>query len=136
MQNQTYNGTLTIQNSDSTITVNLKGFCRASIGIINITNEVPSEYKLFQNYPNPFNPFAIIKYSIAMGFPTRAFGDDKVLLKVYDINGKEISTLVNEMQTAGTYEVKFNAVFLPSGIYYYKLTAGSFTDVKKMIVIK
>jgi hypothetical protein len=71
-----------------------------------------------------------------MGFPTRAFGDDKVLLKVYDINGKEISTLVNEMQTAGTYEVKFNAVFLPSGIYYYKLTAGSFTDVKKMIVIK
>jgi len=135
VQNQTYNGILTIQNSDSAITVNLKGFCRASIGVINISYEVPSEYKLFQNFPNPFNPVSIIRYAIAKNGKWK-MENSLVTLKVFNINGKEVGTLVNETQTPGTYEVSFDASSLPSGIYYYKLTAGSFTDVKKMIVLK
>ena len=120
-QSQTYNGLLTIQNSDSTLTVNLKGFSNSSIGIRNVSGEVPGEYKLFQNYPNPFNPMTIIGYSL--------IANNKVRLIIYDINGKEIAELVNENQNTGTYEVSFDASLLSSGIYYYKLTAGSFADV-------
>jgi hypothetical protein len=108
--------------------VNLKGFSNSSIGIRNVSGEVPGEYKLFQNYPNPFNPMTIIGYSL--------IANNKVRLIIYDINGKEIAELVNENQNTGTYEVSFDASLLSSGIYYYKLTAGSFADVKKMILIK
>jgi hypothetical protein len=87
-----------------------------------------TEYKLIQNYPNPFNPSTKISYSIKeVGFVT---------LKVYDILGVEIATLVNEQKTAGSYEADFNAANLPSGMYVYKLQSGSFTDVKKMLLTK
>jgi hypothetical protein len=87
-----------------------------------------TEYKLIQNYPNPFNPSTKISYSIKeVGFVT---------LKVYDILGVEIATLVNEQKTAGIYEADFNAANLPSGMYVYKLQSGSFTDVKKMLLTK
>jgi hypothetical protein len=87
-----------------------------------------TEYKLIQNYPNPFNPSTKISYSIKE--------DGFVTLKVYDILGVEIATLVNEQKTAGTYEADFNAANLPSGMYVYKLQSGSFTDVKKMLLTK
>ncbi|MFO7526630.1 MAG: T9SS type A sorting domain-containing protein [Ignavibacteriaceae bacterium] len=86
------------------------------------------EYELNQNYPNPFNPSTKISYSIKE--------DGFVTLKVYDILGVEIATLVNEPKTAGSYEADFNAAYLPSGIYIYKLQSGSFTDVKKMLLTK
>ncbi len=86
------------------------------------------DYKLNQNYPNPFNPSTKISFSIKE--------DGFVTLKVYDILGVEIATLVNESKTAGSYEAKFNAANLPSGMYIYKLHAGSFTDVKKMLLTK
>ena len=85
-------------------------------------------YKLFENYPNPFNPSTKISYSIKE--------DGFVTLKVYDILGVEIATLVNEPKTTGSYEAEFNAANLPSGMYIYKLHAGSFTDVKKMLLTK
>lgn len=98
------------------------------IGIKNISEAVPSEYSLSQNYPNPFNPATNIKYQITKsGF---------VSLKVFDIMGREISTLVNEKQNAGTYEATFDAGDLSSGVYLYKLRAGEFTDTKKLIVLK
>ncbi len=88
----------------------------------------PKDYKLFNNYPNPFNPSTKIRYAV----PQSAF----TTLKVYSITGKEVAVLVNEQKTPGFYEVKFDGAELSSGVYFYKLQSGSFSDVKKMILTK
>ncbi len=108
-------------------------------------NSLPVTYRLYQNYPNPFNPSTTIKYSIpktplnppfAKGGKTGGF----VTLKIYDVLGREISTLVNKEQAPGTYSVTFNAQYaaseLPSGIYFYTLRAGGFVQTRKMILLK
>ena len=93
----------------------------------------PEAFKLYQNYPNPFNPTTKIKYTI----PSERISFMKfVKLKVYDILGNEVVTLVNDVKPAGSYEVEFNASKLPSGVYFYTLKAGSFSDTKKMILMK
>jgi hypothetical protein len=89
---------------------------------------LPTEFSLEQNYPNPFNPSTKIKYSVPQL--------SKVVIKVFDILGNEIETLVNEEKPVGTYEVKFKATNLPSGIYFYQLRTGSFVETKKMLMIK
>lgn len=91
-------------------------------------NSKPGLYELRQNFPNPFNPVTEINYSIPE--------DQHVKISVYNLIGRELKLLVNENQNAGNYSVRFNAGTLPSGIYYYKITAGKFTQVRKMIVIK
>ncbi len=96
--------------------------------IISSESQNPNNYSLSQNYPNPFNPTTTINYSLS----TRNF----VTLKVYDILGNELSTLINEEKPAGNYEVIFKASLLPSGVYFYKLQAGSFIETRKMILIK
>jgi hypothetical protein len=92
----------------------------------NITN--PKEFILSQNYPNPFNPNTTINYSLPK--------QSNVKIKVYNILGKEILTLVNENKPQGNYSVEFNANNLSSGVYFYILSTGQFTQVKKMILIK
>ncbi len=92
----------------------------------------PETFLLEQNYPNPFNPTTKIRYSI----PNVGFGLAQTVLKVYDVLGNEVATLVNEEKPAGSYEVTFDASNLSSGIYFYKINAGSFSDTKKMILIK
>jgi len=92
----------------------------------------PDEFVLFQNYPNPFNPTTVIKYSI----PVETQNFASVQLKVFDILGREVATIVNEELPAGEYEVTFSATNWPSGIYFYILKAGSFMQTKKMILIK
>lgn len=96
----------------------------------NINNDalLPIEFKLEQNYPNPFNPNTIIRFAM----PERA----NVLLKIYDLLGGEIITLVNEEKEAGWYNIHFNAVELASGFYIYKIKAGSYSSSKKMLIIK
>lgn len=89
---------------------------------------ITEEFELKQNYPNPFNPSTSIKYAIS----SRQF----VTLKVYNILGDEIATLVNEEKPSGVYDVKFDAASLSSGMYIYKLQAGSFVETKKMILIR
>ena len=89
---------------------------------------LPEKYELYQNYPNPFNPSTTIKYSVPQG--------SNVLIKVFDILGNEIETLVNEEKLVGIYEASWNATSLPSGVYFYKLQAGSFIDTGKMILLK
>lgn len=92
------------------------------------TNSLPVRYELSQNYPNPFNPVTKINFSIQkQGFVT---------LKVYDMLGREVASLVNEFKQAGYYSMDFNASGLSSGIYFYKLQANDFTDIKKMVLIK
>ena len=98
-----------------------------TIGIGN-QNQVVKSYELKQNYPNPFNPSTSIQYSILK--------KGLVKIVVYDIIGKEVTTLVNETKSAGNYIVDFNASSLPSGIYFYKITSGDFSSVKKMTLIK
>ena len=88
----------------------------------------PAEYKLMQNYPNPFNPTTTIHYVIGRMQP--------VSLKIYDISGKEVAILVNEEKPAGAYTVKFDVSKLSSGIYFYQLKAGDFTQTKKMILMR
>ena len=88
----------------------------------------PSNYILSQNFPNPFNPTTTIKYQI----PELSF----VTLKVYDVLGSEVATLVNEEKPLGNYEVEFGATTFPSGIYFYKLQAGNFVETKKMVLMK
>ncbi len=116
-------------------------------------NELPSKFELAQNYPNPFNPATTISYTIPKSThpfrfapsplerglkPARRFfgGGMLVKLKVYDILGKEIVTLVNKKQKPGNYKVTFDATDLPSGIYFYGLTAGDFHQTKKLILLK
>lgn len=95
--------------------------------------KIPRNINLFQNYPNPFNPSTIISYLI----PSVGTSHDlSVQLKVFDVLGKEVATLVNEEKPAGTYEVKFNANRLTSGVYFYTLTAGNFIQTKKMILLR
>jgi hypothetical protein len=91
-------------------------------------NQLPVVFSMEQNYPNPFNPTTTINYQI----PDLSF----VTLKVYDVLGSEIITLVSEEKLIGSYEVNFNAASLPSGIYLYKLQAGSFVVTKKMVLLK
>jgi hypothetical protein len=89
---------------------------------------IPDKFKLEQNYPNPFNPSTTIKYSI----PKENF----VTIKIYNLLGEEVVTLVNEDKTIGNYEIEFNAASLPSGIYFYRIQAGDYFETKKMILLK
>jgi len=99
-----------------------------SIDVKNISSNIPDKFNLMQNYPNPFNPTTTIKWSIKTG----AF----VTLKIFDATGQEIGTYVNQKLDAGVYEANINASNLSSGVYFYRLQAGNFTDTKKMILIK
>ncbi len=112
-----------------------KNIFKPIITSINENKTVPVKFILYQNYPNPFNPRTTIKYSIPP-LETLHATSQQMQLKIYDILGKEIVTLVNKNQSPGNYEVTFNAVGLPSGIYFYKLKVGNFTQVKKMILMK
>jgi hypothetical protein len=93
-----------------------------------IPSSMPENYSVSQNYPNPFNPSTTIKYSIPE--------INKVMLKLFNLLGEEVATLVNEEKVAGYYTVEFNAATLPSGVYFYQLQAGSFTETKKMILLR
>lgn len=95
---------------------------------INFASEVPASYELLQNFPNPFNPSTVIKF----GLPKNGF----VTLKVYDALGKEVAQLVNGNLNAGTYNVDFNASRLSSGVYFYRISAGEFTEIRKMVLMK
>lgn len=91
-------------------------------------NAIPTEYSLEQNFPNPFNPATKIQYALPL--------DSRVTIKVYDNTGREVSTLLNEVKAAGRYELDFNAVSLPSGVYYARIQANEFVKVIKMMLIK
>jgi aminopeptidase N len=98
------------------------------LGVIPKNKQLPFTFALHQNFPNPFNPVTRIKFDI----PKRS----NVTLKIYDVLGRLIIEPVNELREAGRYNVEFDGTNLPSGVYYYKIEAGSFTDVKKMVLIK
>jgi hypothetical protein len=92
------------------------------------SSDKPVAFTLEQNFPNPFNPTTTFSYSIA--------SSSVVSLKLYDLLGKEVATLVDEKKETGKYSVSWDAANFASGMYFYELKAGSFTDVKKMVLIK
>ncbi len=104
----------------------------STVSVSNITTEVPAKYNLMQNYPNPFNPVTKIKFDV----PNVQQASLLVALKIYDITGREIQTLVNERLQPGTYETTFDGSMLNSGVYFYKLITDGYTETKKMILIK
>ncbi len=132
------NGTITIYNSITLDSISTFYFedAEANFSLVIFSDEeqsvlennFPKQFSLKQNYPNPFNPKTKIKYEIAKsGF---------VSLKIYDVLGREIKTIVNENKNVGFYEIDFDANNLNSGIYFYKLTTNNFSEMKKMILIK
>jgi hypothetical protein len=92
------------------------------------TNNLPTNYSLEQNYPNPFNPITRIMWNIP--------SDDFVTIKVFDLLGKEIATLMNNFLRAGNHSLFFEASSLASGVYFYQMKTSKFTDSKKMVLIK
>lgn len=99
-----------------------------SVSVENVADGAPQSFRLYHNYPNPFNPVTQIKYEVPV--------HSDVNIQVYDITGRLIQTLVNQKQAAGTYIVPFNAAGMATGVYFYRLQAGSFTEVKQMMLIK
>ncbi len=116
-------------------------------GIMPISTSIPSEFQLYQNYPNPFNPSTKIKFDIpslksplyerGVGLPAvRSQAGGFIILKIYDLLGREVATLVNEQLIPGTYEVEWDGSKYPSGVYFYTLKAGSFSQTQKMVLLK
>ncbi len=117
-----------VQNDNNKEVINSEKGTFIATGIGNIGNGIPAEYSLSQNYPNPFNPVTTINYSI----PKSGF----VSLKVFDLLGKEVATLVNGNAPAGNYSVEFHSGNLASGLYFYKMNSGNFSETKKLIITK
>ena len=123
--------------SSNSATSLFSGFMAGSYSILTGVaasgDKLPNEYNLYQNYPNPFNPVTKIKYSIPA---VETHRDASVRLEVYDILGRRIASLVNERQKPGDYEVTFDGSGLASGVYFYSLSAGTFHQTKKLILLK
>jgi len=125
-----FSDTLNVRSDSDTSIVNSQIFVNGIGTLVSNAEDTKaiSTYSINQNYPNPFNPGTTIRYHI----PELRF----ITLKVYDVLGNEVATLVNEEKPAGSYEVEFDAVNLPSGIYFYQLRASNFIETKKMVLLK
>lgn len=125
------NWILKVHDQATSDTGRVESYCLNIIynAVLAVNNQqIPVKFELAQNYPNPFNPVTRIKYSV----PKQSF----VMIKIYDVLGREVKTLVNDIRTAGNYEVDFNASYLASGVYFYRMESGDFTDVKKLVLLK
>jgi len=116
-----YYNILSFQNPDSVISK-----------VIKTSSIIPDKIHLYQNFPNPFNPNTVIRYSLSAG----GGENDVVILKVYNILGNEVATLVNQKQNPGSYSIEWDGTNFPNGVYYYKLSAGQNTFIKRMVLIK
>lgn len=115
-------------SANDTLRLWLRGYGYMISGVVNPPGVIPASFALDQNFPNPFNPLTIVNYQLLV--------DCYVTLKIYDVLGKEVTTLVDEVQEAGYKAVQWDATGLASGVYLYRLQAGEFTSVEKMIVTK
>jgi endonuclease I len=129
--NLSFSGQLTLQSDGGNYSVSLKGIGNSSTNI-DESDYIVKEFRLFQNFPNPFNPSTRIQYQVSK--------NSNVSLKIYDVLGNEVATLVDEYNTAGSYDVEFNTSSgirdLASGIYFYQLKAGEFVQTKKMLLVR
>jgi hypothetical protein len=114
--------------SSRALTGELRYVVSTTTGITNLNTGIPEGFKLSQNYPNPFNPSTNIKFDIPE--------NNNVTLKVYNVHGQEVAVLANGEYTAGSYMVNWNATGIASGVYFYTIQAGSFTQTKKLLLVK
>jgi hypothetical protein len=114
-------------SSERAVITNMSNPC-SQVGIEEVSNELPERFELHQNYPNPFNP------TTHFGFRIAEFG--LVRLTIYDALGREATVLVNENLKPGSYKVSWDGTNYPSGLYFYVLSAGNFTQTKKMVLVK
>ena len=121
----TQNNTVSFSSSTVSGFVALSG---STVTAVETTESLPTEFVLNQNYPNPFNPSTTISYKLS--------SDGNVSLKVYDILGNEVASLINDFQNAGNYKISFDASRLASGVYFYKLQTSNFVQVRKMMLLK
>jgi hypothetical protein len=130
----TYTVKLTVSNGNTTLSKTRENYItvNSSTGIKETGNTVPDKFELLQNYPNPFNPSTKINYSI----PQSVGKPGLVSLKIYDVLGKEIAVLVNQVQSPGTYEIRFDAAGLPGGVYFCRMNASGYSKVIKMMLLK
>jgi len=119
---------ISLDNPANKLFINIDATDSLLSGIRSSVNERPNKYVLYQNYPNPFNPTTTIKYSIPKA--------SVVTIKVYDVLGSELTTLLNEEKPGGSYEVNFDATAYGTGVYFYRIQAGSFIETKKLVLIK
>jgi hypothetical protein len=120
-----------LYGTDIFVGTEIGGVFRAQLSTLTSVNEkkeLPNDFSLSQNYPNPFNPTTIISFSL----PSKSY----VSLKIFDALGREVSILISEEMTAGTYSMQWNANSLPSGVYFYRLQAGSLTETKKLTLLR
>jgi hypothetical protein len=122
-----------LHNPFFVVQVLLSSIAAAPIGIKPISNEIPNRFELAQNFPNPFNPTTTIKFSIAK--------TGNVSIKIYDLTGRLVKTLVNQNMTPGKYDIKWTSMndnnqFVASGVYFYRIETSEFTDTKKMVLVK
>lgn len=103
-------------------------FIKTLTAVTATSENMPVKFSLSQNYPNPFNPVTVISYQLAV--------NSFVTVKLYDLLGREAATLVNEQKPAGSYTVQWNATHFASGVYFYRLQAGNFSDTKKLLLLK
>lgn len=121
--------TLIKRGSNNLTSINeVKNCVNSVVGINQISNSVPDAFELYQNFPNPFNPKTTISYKLQTS--------SEVTLQVFDNLGREVSVLVNQKQNSGSYSVQFDGSNLSSGIYFYRIQAGNFREVKSMIMLK
>lgn len=118
----------TVTLSGSQVKIDAVHLYQEVLTSVRISDNLPDGFTLEQNFPNPFNPSTTIQYNIPK--------TEMVVLKIYNILGQEVKTLVNEEQIAGTYQAVFDASHLASGVYFYRLTAGDYVEVKKMMFLK
>jgi PKD repeat protein len=118
-----YNGADSLSTTQTVVTIR-----RTPVGINQISSIIPDNFNLYNNYPNPFNPNTIIKFDISKS--------QQVVLKVYNMLGEVVSTLVNENLSPGSYNVEFNASSISSGMYFYRLETNGFTATKRMVLVK
>jgi uncharacterized repeat protein (TIGR01451 family) len=108
--------------------IKFTNYCRAMLGVNSNNNKIPDRFALEQNYPNPFNPATLIKFQLPK--------QTQVSIKVFDLLGREVAVLVNDVKQPGYYEIRFDGSSLASGMYFYKIEAGTFIETKKMVLIK
>jgi hypothetical protein len=107
------------------------------VGVHLISSRIPQSFSLHQNYPNPFNPVTKIKFDIPQRHLPLLGGDrEGVLLKIYDLLGREVTTLVNEQLSPGSYSVEWDGTGFASGVYFYSLLTNDFVETKRMVLIK
>lgn len=126
--NETYIGIITVLNSDSTISIGVRGFSNSTINVHRLVDKIPTQFALYQNYPNPFNPTTKVRFDVPF--------TSRIKVDLYDATGKMIAGLIDGTYNVGSYYFLLDASFLSTGVYFLRMTSGDFSSTKKIFYLK